>query len=276
MYDAVYPYDVLQRSLGELRVDLRRRHEQTVLDTLYQSGCLKARLPRPELDDWAEVVTLNVSGGIAGGDRLASKFHAGKAARVVIASQAAERFYRAVPGSVASVCTTIGVATDAFVEWLPQPSIVFEGAALDRRLEVDLATDAHFLGVESLLFGRAAMGETVRHAWLRDVIRIRRAGTLVLNDAVRMEGDVATMLRRCAIGSGRTALATLWYLGSDTDDRLQRLRGLATGCEIGCSAWNGMLVARILATDGAALRVSLTAALAELRDRRPLPRVWLC
>lgn len=276
MYDAGYPYDVLQRSQGELRVELRRRDGRTVLDTLYQSGCLKARLPRPELDGWAEVVTLNVSGGVAGGDRLVSAFRAGDAARVVIASQAAERFYRTVRGSVASVRTNIDVATGAFVEWLPQASILFDGMALDRRLEIDLAEDARFLGVESLLFGRAAMGETVRRAWLRDGIRIRRGGPLVLNDAVRMDGEVEALLQRRAIGGGCAAVATLWYLGPDIDERLERLRGLAAECEFGCSAWNGMLVARILATDGAVLRKALIAALAELRDGRPLPRVWLC
>ncbi len=276
MYDAGYPYEVLQRSQGELRVELRRRDERTVLDTLYQSGCLKARLPRPESDDRAEVVTLNVSGGVAGGDRLDSAFRVGEAGRAVIASQAAERFYRAVPGSVALVRTKIDAAADAFVEWLPQASILFDGAALDRRLDVDLADDACFLGAESLLFGRAAMGETVRQAWLRDGIRIRCGGSLVLNDAVRLDGDVDALLRRRAIGGGATALATLWYLGSDVGDRLRQLREIETDCELGCSAWNGMLVARMLAADGATLRASLIAALAVLRDARPLPRVWLC
>jgi len=272
MYDAGYPYDVLQRSQGELRVSLRRRDEQTVLHTLYQSGCLKARLPRSEMDGWAEVVTLNLSGGVAGGDRLVNAFHAAAATRAVITSQAAERFYRAVPGSVASVRTAIDVAAGAFVEWLPQASILFDGAVLDRRLEIDLAEDAHFLGAESLLFGRAAMGETVRQAWLRDGIRIRRAGSLVLNDALRLEGEVAALLQRRAVADGGTALATLWYLGPDAEYRLRRLQEV----DIACSAWNGMLVARMLAADGAILRASLLAALAELRDDRPLPRVWLC
>jgi len=46
--------------------------------------------------------------------------------------------------------------------------------------------------------------------------------------------------------------------------------------DFGASAWNGMLIARILADDGAAARRAVVAALAVLRDGRPLPRVWLC
>jgi hypothetical protein len=37
-----------------------------------------------------------------------------------------------------------------------------------------------------------------------------------------------------------------------------------------------MLIARILATDGASLRTAVIAALHVLRDGRALPRVWQC
>jgi hypothetical protein len=37
-----------------------------------------------------------------------------------------------------------------------------------------------------------------------------------------------------------------------------------------------MLIARILGPDGAAVRATVIAVLAELRKGRPLPRVWLC
>jgi urease accessory protein UreH len=46
--------------------------------------------------------------------------------------------------------------------------------------------------------------------------------------------------------------------------------------EAAASAWNGMLVARILAPNGAALRRTVIAALSVLRESRPLPRVWMC
>ena len=98
MYDAASLSDapVLQRAVGELRVGVRVRDGRTVLDDLRQAGCLKARFPRS--DDWLNVVTLNTSGGIAGGDALDSAFVAGAGARATIAAQAAERFYRALPG----------------------------------------------------------------------------------------------------------------------------------------------------------------------------------
>jgi urease accessory protein len=46
--------------------------------------------------------------------------------------------------------------------------------------------------------------------------------------------------------------------------------------EAAASAWNGMLVARILGPGSAAVRQTVNAALTILRENRPLPRVWLC
>src|ERR1700678_4424948 len=129
-----------QRAWGELRVTMGRREEKTVLGDLRQEGCLKARFPRPV--GWTEVVTLNTSGGVAGGDRLATELAVGAGAQATFASQAAERFYRALPEDPpARVRTVIGVAAGGAVEYLPQESIFFNHCALDRRLDVEIAED---------------------------------------------------------------------------------------------------------------------------------------
>jgi urease accessory protein len=278
MYDAACLSEpqTLQRAVGELAVSVRRRDANTVLDGLRQAGCLKARFPRALVPGWIDLVTLNTSGGIAGGDRLDSAFDVRMGARASIAAQAAERYYRALPGSAPSlVRTRISVAADAVAEWLPQETILFDHCALDRRLEVELADGAWFLGVESLIFGRAAMGEVVEQARIRDLIKVRRAGRLLWHDAVRLEGEVATLMRRGAIAKGARALATVVHVAHDAEAALDAVRDVLPP-ESGASAWNGMLIARILAANGAALRASVTAALRVLRGDRPLPRVWMC
>jgi urease accessory protein len=273
MYGAASLSDApaLQRAVGELRVNVRVRDGRTVLEGLRQVGCLKARFPRS--DDWLNVVTLNTSGGIAGGDALESAFTVGAGARATIAAQAAERFYRTLPGSAASrVHTSIVVGDGGAAEWLPQETILFDRCATERRLRIDLAEDAWFLGVESLVFGRAAMGEVVERASLRDRIEVRRGNQLLLRDAVRMDGDVAAMLGRATVADGARAMATLVHVAKDAESKIDAVRAP----EVGVSAWDGILVARVLAADGAALRASVIAILNVLRDGRALPRVWLC
>ncbi len=266
-----------QRAYGELRIAFARRGEATALRDLRQEGCLKARFPRPT--GWTEAVTLNNGGGVAGGDRLATTIDIGPKASATIAAQAAERFYRALPGDPPShVRTAITLAPGAAAEWLPQDSILFDRCALDRELTIDLAPDAWFLGVESLLFGRTAMGETVQNARLRDTIRLRRDGALILHDAIRLEGPVATHLGAPATANGANAIATLIHAAPDAETRLDALRAAWEDqcAETGASAWNGMLVGRIIAPDGATLRAALAAGLQSLRAGRPLPRVWMC
>jgi urease accessory protein len=276
MFDAAAPPDH-QRAQGELRLALRRRGPATVLDDLRQYGCLKARFPRPERGAWSSAVTLNTSGGVAAGDRLDTTITLHAGARATVAAQAAERIYRALPGAApARLTTRIHLAANAALEWLPQESIFFDRCAVDRRLEIALAPDAWFLGVESLVFGRAAMGEQVHTAAITDTIRLRRNGALVLHDAIRLHGPVAAMLARPAIAAGAACVATILHAAPDAEAALDAARDALVGAEAGASAWNGLLLARILAPDSAALRKPVRKLLEILRAGRPLPRVWLC
>jgi urease accessory protein len=266
-----------QRAIGSLHVAVKRRGPASVLADLRQDGCLKARFPRPV--DWAEIVTLNSSGGVAGGDRLESSFDVLAGARATFASQAAERFYRALPGDPpAHVRTQLSIAAGAAAEWLPQEAILFDRSALDRALAVDLAADSWFLGVEALVFGRTAMGERVGTARLADTVRIRRDGRLLLHDAIRLSGDVAETLARPATARGGAAIATLIHVAPDAEARIDSLRAAWEGApaEAGASAWDGMLVGRVVARDGASLRATVVAGLAALRAGRAMPRVWMC
>jgi urease accessory protein len=265
----------LQRAFGELAVSLKQRGKCSVLDELRQVGCLKARFPRPDDAAWLHVVTMNTSGGVAGGDVLETAIVVGAEARATIASQAAERFYRALPGSAAaSARTRITVSEGGAAEWLPQETILFDRCAVRRHLRVELAENAWFLGVESLVFGRAAMGEMVERAALRDVIEVRRGGRLLLHDVIRLDGDVAATLQRTAIADGARAVATVVHVAPDVETALDSVRAVSPNC--GASAWDGMLIVRMLAADGASLRAAVIAVLAVLRGGRPLPRVWLC
>jgi len=278
MFDVGFPSDPasLPRAEGTLVVAFRARCGMTVLDTLHQAGCLKARFPRQAAREWAEVVTLNSSGGIAAGDRLSGRFSVACGASVTITTQAAERFYRARVGeNPAAVENRIEIERGAAVEWLPQETIFFDGAAISRSLRVELATGAEFLGVEMLVFGRALMGEVVHQLRLRDRLHITRDGRPLLYDVVRIEGDAAALLSRPGIAAGMGAVATLLYIATDAGARLEALREALRDAEAGASVDGDLLVARILAPSGAGLRRAVENALFALR-RRPLPRVWLC
>jgi urease accessory protein len=268
-----------QRARGDLAVAFKQRDGETVLDTLRQFGCMKARFPRPERGAWRSAVTLNTAGGIAGGDRTDCAIAVGVGTRATVASQAAERCYRALPGSPdARARVRLRVEAGAALEWLPQETILFDACALDRRTEIALAADAWFLGVEMVVFGRAAMGERVVHGRFRDTVAIRRAGDLLLHDAIRMPDVIGSALARGAVAAGGAAVGTIWHAAPDAARMLEPVRDALAGapCACGASAWDGLLVVRFVAENGALLRAGVVAGLAALRDGRPPPRVWLC
>jgi urease accessory protein len=131
--------------------------------------------------------------------------------------------------------------------------------------------------VETLIFGRQAMGEDVRHGACRDAWRIRRDGTLVFADTFRIGGAIAAALDRPATLSGARAAAMLIYVAADAGSRLEAVRAMLEGAAsvAGASAWNGLLIVRAYAKDGRTLQGDI-APLVRMLSGRPLPRVWQC
>jgi urease accessory protein len=93
-----------------------------------------------------------------------------------------------------------------------------------------------------------------------------------------MDGPVSELLARPAVAAGARAVATLLHVAPDAEAFLTPVRDALeeNGAETGVSAWNGMLVARMLAPDSARLRQAVAAALNVIRAPRALPRVWMC
>lgn len=269
----------LPRAVGSLLLQSKRRAENgaSVLADLRHSGCLKALFPRGAADR-LNAVLVNTSGGITGGDDLRIQARVGAASRLSLTTQAAERIYRASSAAPGRVSTRITVEPGARLDWLPQETILFDDARLDRELRVDLAHDSHCLLVETLVFGRTAMGEHVSKLHLSDRISIWREGAPLFIDRMRLSGDADMMLRRTAIGQGAVATASV-VMATPADSGaapalLEQLRPLLPA-QAGASVIRpGLLFLRLTASDSFELRRSLLPVLALLNDG-PLPRTWM-
>lgn len=265
----------MMRSRGELRLSFRKCEGHTRLDESYQSGCLRART-HPG-GDGANVVLINTGGGLTGGDRLAQRFVWQADASATVAGQAAEKIYRSAGGPV-RIDTRLEVAAGADAEWLPQETILFNQAWLDRRMEIELAPGARLLAFEAIIFGRAAMGETVSHGGFTDRWRVRRGGKLIYADAQHLSGPIDALMDRAAVGAGARAMALILCAWDGVGALLEAVRAVLrlAGGRAAASAWNGLLSVRLMARDGQTLKRDAAAVLAVLRGGAPLPRVWTC
>jgi urease accessory protein len=251
--------------------------EETRLADLFQDGSAKVRLPKVYDGSGPAAVFLNSAGGVTGGDHLTFEAHFGSGTTATVTTQAAERIYRRSEG-VGRLDNRLVVEAGASARWLPQETIVFDGAGLRRRLDVDLADDARLIAVESIVLGRTAMGEEVTAVDLADHWRVRRNGRLVYADALRLSGDSRVILSGGATGRGARAFASILVAAPEAAARLDRVRELigaraSDGVEAGASAFDGLLSIRCLALDGRRLR-TIVEPLIETLTGWPLPRAW--
>ena len=261
------------RARGELALSVRHKSGRTRIETLRQQGSFKALFPHHSRDA-LQAVFLNTAGGITGGDRFVLRAAAAQGAHLSLTSQAAERVYRAQPGETGRVHTTLRAGAGARIDWLPQETILFEGGALDRRLDVTLAADATFLAVEPLVCGRFAMGERLHDAAICDRWQVRRDGRLVFADTLRLAGDIEALLARPTVADGNRAMAALLYVAPDAERVLAPLRAALGPQGAASLIREGVLFARALAPEAFDLRRSLIPAI-RLLSGAELPRTWM-
>ena len=262
------PQPQMQRSRGTARVVLTGAGR---LADLAQSGSAKAIvLANPA---GPEVVFLNTSGGITGGDRLSQTLVVGAGARATGTTQTAERAYRSASG-LGRVDIALELGAGAHLDWLPLETILFQDSALHRRTRIELGAGASVLALESVVLGRAAMGETVTGTHLDDRREFRRNGRPVHLEALRL--DEAALMSGAAGLNGARALASLVLVSDGAEAAVEPARAALTGIDGvagAVSGYDGRLVVRLLAADGWPLRKQIVRLLAVLRQG-PLPRVW--
>ena len=266
----------LQRSAGESRVAFALREGETRLADLYQRDPCRVLFPDSERGEAPQAVLLTTSGGVAGGDRLRMEVAVGPGAHAVVATQAAEKIYRAAPGSdPCRIDVAITVGADAILDWLPQETIVFQGARLVRRTVAEVAAGGSLLGCEMVVLGRGASGERFASGLLLDSWSVRRGGRLAWTDTLRVEGETPA-----GAGFGAAnALATVIGVWDAPEPYFERARALLDDagearCDVraGVTLVNGVLVARLLG-EATAVRAAVIGFLTTFRGQR-LPRVW--
>ena len=261
-----------QRAAAEARASFARVGERTEPERIFETGGLRWRFPRSSSP--CEAAIVNTGGGVAGGDSYSIRLSLDEGAEVEATTPSAERIYRS-DGAAAVIATGLTLAPRARLFWLPQETLMFDGARLKRRFEVETSAEAEFLIAETLVFGRLAMGESRIDASLLDSWRIRRDGRLIFADETRLESAGAALDRK-AVGAGARALSTIVASTPSAEARLPVLRAAldagGSGVESGASALDGLIVVRLLAASPDRLRTALVASIVALGGRKP--RLW--
>lgn len=268
------PIFAANRASGRVALSVAAAAGKTRRTRLHEAGSLRLRFPNGDDAAGLDAVLVNTAGGMTGGDRFDIAIDIGAGARLSVTSTAAEKIYRSL-GPDARIDVKLSLGTGAVLHWLPQETILFDAMRLHRAIDVDIAGDAGLLLAEAVVFGRAAMDETVTRGSLFDRWRVRRDGALIFAETLRLDGAIADRLAEAAVAANGAAMASVLKLPGD-DDAVAAIRALQQNFagEVGVSAWNGLAVARLVAPNGAALRRDLIAVL-RVWSGGKLPRLWL-
>lgn len=276
------------------RLDLRFDAQGDGLTRLVHNrheGPLRLLRSLPQPDGSAQAVIVHPPGGLVGGDTLELALSLGPRARVLCTTPGAQKWYRA-ERSGARAQTRLQAQDEAHLEWLPQPTLVFEGAQVDQALQIDLDAQARSIGWECVVLGRAARAERVTRGQVRLSLALSRAGRLLWEE--QMVADAADRLFVSPLGwGGRIAACSVWACGPESrvaellpQWRAQLEAGLAESAALqqrltgaATSPVAGLLVARLLADDAQPLMLLAerlwTVARPVLLDRTGQPpRIW--
>ena len=260
--------------LARLELGFESRRGRTVLASRRHRGPLVVQKPfYPEGEDCCHVYLVHPPAGVVGGDRLETVLELSPGAHALATTPGAAKFYRSA-GPRASVVQEFSLAQGAVLEWMPQESIVHDGARASQETLVRLRAGALFAGWEIVCLGLPASGKPFASGEFLQGLRLEREGYPLLLD-------------RCLFQGGCEALAEPWGLGGHPVAGLF-VAVLPDGAEIAdpdlsdqtCLGRMGdVLVARYLGADAWQAKRDFTAVwrawrLAGLGRPACLPRIW--
>jgi urease accessory protein len=239
----------------------------------------------PERDGTCHAYILHPPGGIVGGDRLNVDVEAGAGSRVLVTTPAATKFYRSA-GSRAEQTHRFRIGTEACVEWLPQETIVFDGAELSTHIRVDLAEHASFLGWEVLCLGRPWSDERFTRGRVEQRFEVWRDGEPLVLERARYQGAGAELAASWGLG-GKAVVGSLICvpdaraggLSAAPIDGVRSTLTAVAGAELACSELANALVCRYLGDSVERALQAFRAAWGVLRPfyagKAPVPpRIW--
>ncbi|MGW2282155.1 urease accessory protein UreD [Streptomyces sp. NPDC001770] len=175
--------------VGVLDLVFEVRGGRTELVERYQKSPLQIMRPLwidPAMPGMSHVYLMATGGGIAQADRYRIDVRCGPGTQLHLTTQAATKVFR-MEHDFASQCVHLTAEEGSYVEYLPDPLILFKDSRFYQRTEVEVAPGATVVLGDTLTAGRLARGERHDYRVLATDLRFTRPdGTLLGVDTVRL------------------------------------------------------------------------------------------
>ncbi|MGF1672539.1 MAG: urease accessory protein UreD [Rivularia sp. (in: cyanobacteria)] len=265
---------------GKLNLVYNYNQNKTILIQSKNQAPLKIQRPfYPEGQSICHSVILHTAGGIVGGDRLSSNIHLQPHTKALITTAAANKIYRS-NGLQARQNIDIRIDNNACLEWLPQETIIFNGANYRQDIRIELATNANFIGWEITRFGRTAACEKFVEGEWRSHFEIWQNQKPLWIDRQYLPGSEEIFHSANGL-AGKPIVGTLVYLGQSVSPEIvQQARTFSPSSSHGVTRLENGLLCRYRGDSTTEVRnwfisVWQLLRMSFLNRSSCLPRVWM-
>ncbi|MHC1480412.1 urease accessory protein UreD [Frateuria aurantia] len=272
---------------AELRLRFARQQAQTrAIERIHRGPLRVQRMLYPQGPDCCHALLLHPPGGIAGGDQLRIEVALDAQAHALLTTPGAGKWYRSVYAE-ARQRVALRLENDACLEWLPQETLLFDGARARQEMQVRLNGSARWLGWDIVQLGRLAAGESWSQGHWAQRMQIFRGPQEIWREQADFEADAG--IRRSPLGlAGHPVFATLWIAGprltAEPESALDAVRAVPAGpATLAAASWlqapAELLVVRVLGQDCSEVRSlcermwhTMRPWICDLPAQRP--RIW--
>lgn len=196
--------------IAKLDMSFLPKQGKTRLTHLSHLGPLRVQKPfYPEDDGCCHVYVLHPPGGMVVGDELTISAEVHEGAKVLLTTPSAGKIYGAKHLTHPQLQTiNLSVENDGCIEWLPQETIVFDGANGRLATRITMSEHSRLFVWDIVRLGRAASGEKFEHGVCYQSLEI-------------WQGDTPYFIERNCFAGGAELQSAKWGMqGANTTGTL--------------------------------------------------------
>ncbi|EGU56824.1 urease accessory protein UreD [Vibrio nigripulchritudo ATCC 27043] len=258
---------------------------RTVLSKREQRGPLAVQRPLYPEGGICHTYLLHPPGGVVGGDSLSISTQSQTGAHALVTTPGATKFYLS-DDRLAKQTLNLKVESGATLEWFPLENIYFSGAIAHLETQINLASDARFMGWEMHSFGRPALNEGFLKGKISGRTQIRVDDSPLLIEGLNLNG-----MDKRFFNSGLQQCPTMGslYVFGASPNALELVQGLLHQFEkdrssesdpitIAVTVVDGLMVVRAISKWTESMMDAFTQVRTMIREQWGLknnaPRIW--
>ncbi|WP_216605677.1 urease accessory protein UreD [Acinetobacter indicus] len=277
----------VQYWFAQLELGFKGAENRTVLEHRKHHGPVRVqKMLWPEKTGVCHAIIVHPPAGIAGGDHLTFQMSAEQAAHALVTTPGAGKWYK-TNQKQAFQHIDITVKDASIFEWLPQETMLFNGAHANSETRVVLEDAASFIGWDMLVLGRQARHETFTEGSYQNQFQLYRNNKLLITDRLSFSGN-DRWLSSCLGMNGHAVMASFWAVPPEKfrskfylDQQIDQIRELIMRMDIKVTLTllDDVVTARYLGDDVRQCHDAFAAIRAKLRRYwfdldEEFPRIW--